>query len=239
MKHLPPYLRYLLVALSVITLDQATKFAVKLNLLPGEGFSVLGNVLKIHFVENPGAAFGMTLRSLIPVLSDESAKLLLTLFSLVAMGAIGYLLWRVRHERTALPLLIALILGGAVGNMIDRIFYGIWFASINDYAGGLFYGRVVDMVYVDIYEGYLPEWVPIWGGDYLFLWPIFNVADAAITTGVLSIIVFQNRLLGKPGAASRQPASPPAEPAPEASPARESSDEAARHPRSEPSQKGS
>lgn len=198
MKKLPLFVRYLLIALAVIVFDQLTKIIVKVNMLPGEGFNVIGDVLKIHFVENPGAAFGMTLRSILPNLSADAAKVLLTLFSLAAMFGIVYLLWRVRREASALPVFIALILGGAAGNLIDRIFYGVWFAPINDYAGGLFFGRVVDMVYVDIFEGYLPDWIPIWGGDYIFLWPIFNAADAAISTGVITIIVFQNRFLGKP-----------------------------------------
>lgn len=198
MKKLPPFVRYLLIAVAVIAFDQLTKIIVKVSMLPGEGFNVLGDLLKIHFVENPGAAFGMTLRSLLPNLSADAAKVLLTLFSLTAMFGIVYLLWRVRREPTALPIFIALILGGAAGNLIDRIFYGVWFSSINDYAGGLFFGRVVDMVYFDLYEGYLPDWIPIWGGDYIFLWPIFNAADTAISTGVITIIVFQNRFLGKP-----------------------------------------
>ena len=102
------------------------------------------------------------------------------------MIVIIYLLQTVRNSRTSLPYFLAFILGGAIGNIIDRVFYGVWFAGINDYEGGLLHGRVVDMFYVNLVHGEVM-------GLEMNLLPVFNVADAAITVGIVAIIIFQRR----------------------------------------------
>src|SRR5690606_22959672 len=89
---------------------------------------------------------------------------------------------------------IAMILGGAIGNLVDSVFYGVWLNNAPYNASTpWFHGQVVDMYYFDIWEGYLPEWMPLWGGSYTALWPIFNIADAATFVGVAMILVFQSR----------------------------------------------
>jgi len=206
-----PLLRYLLIALCVVLIDQAVKLAVKLNMGLGEEIPVIGQTFVIHFIENPGAAFGLTLSGIFG-LGDEVGKLLLTLFSFVLLAVIFVYLRSVAHVRTALPVLMALVLGGAVGNLIDRTFYGLWFAHLNDYEGGLLHGRVVDMFYFDIWKGMLPEWIPLIGGQYYAFWPIFNVADACISCSIVAIIVFQRRLFAHHTLA---PAAAPAEVSPQ------------------------
>lgn len=188
-----PLTKYLLIALAAVVVDQAVKLVVKLNMQLGDEFSVVGQLFKIHFVENPGAAFGVTFTDMFG-LGDTTAKLLLTLFSYLLTGVIFFYLRSVIHYRTALPVLMALILGGAVGNLIDRTFYGVWFAALNDYEGGLMHGRVVDMFYLDLWQGVVPEWVPIMGGRYYSLWPIFNIADACISCSIVVLLLFQRRL---------------------------------------------
>lgn len=192
-----PFLKYLLIALVVIVVDQIVKLIVKLNMSPGEEIVLLADFFKLHFTENPGAAAGMSLRTLFPNMAPDTAKVLLTLFSVVLMSGIVVYLWVIRWMKTALPLLIALILGGAIGNLIDRLFYGIWFAEINNYEGGFLFGRVVDMFFIDIFQGRLSESWPLFGGDYVFIWPIFNIADAAIFTSVLILLFFSGKLFPK------------------------------------------
>lgn len=164
---------------------------------PNEEIPVIGDFFKIHFIENKGAAFGMTVDGLLAPLGihidPETSKLILSLFSIVALSFIGYFLYKLSSHRSPLPYFVSLILGGAMGNIIDRTFYGIFFKSINEYEGGLFHGRVVDMFYFDIWKGYIPEWFPLWGGEYTALWPIFNVADSAISIGIVVILIFQGR----------------------------------------------
>lgn len=196
------------IACLVVVVDQIVKLIVKMNMAIGQEFEVFGNIFKIHFIENPGAAFGLTIAHVYeaflgifmddPYLSDATAKLILTLFSLFAVGFIIYYLHALRNMKTALPIYVSLILGGAIGNIIDRVFYGAWFAEMNDYEGGLLYGRVVDMFYLDIWQGYLPAWVPFLGNEYYSLWPIFNIADAAISVGIVAIIIFQKKLFMLP-----------------------------------------
>jgi signal peptidase II len=181
--------------IATLSLDQLSKVLVKLHLPLGYELPLLGRWLKIHFVENPGAAFGLSLAGLFP---DEGPmgfwpRLLLTFFALAVSVGIGYYLWRLASQEAAYALPGGLILGGAIGNLIDRIFYGVLFASINDYDGGWFQGHVVDFIYVDIWQGYVPSWVPIWGGEYMALWPIFNIADSAITIGVIWLLFLQLR----------------------------------------------
>lgn len=200
--------KYFAIACIIVVIDQIVKLIVKLNMSLGQEIPVIGDVFKLHFIENPGAAFGLTIAHVYegiaglfltePHLSDVTAKLILTLFSIFAVGFIIYYLYLLRNQKTALPLWISLILGGAIGNIIDRVFYGAWFASLNDYEGGWLYGRVVDMFYVDIWQGYLPHWIPGIGGEYYSFWPIFNVADAAISVGIVAILVFQHRLFSNP-----------------------------------------
>jgi signal peptidase II len=198
-----PMARYVAIVVGIVVVDQAVKLAVKLNMEPGPASQVrlIGEVFRLYFTENPGAASGLTFKSIFPSLSDETAKLLLTFVSLALMGGIAWFLYRIRHVRTWLPVWMACILGGAIGNLIDRVFYGVWFAGINDYEGGYFHGRVVDMFYIDIYKGYLPPDVPFFGGDYVFLWPIFNVADAAIFVSVIVLMLFSKRLWPEEGQA--------------------------------------
>jgi signal peptidase II len=122
--------------------------------------------------------------------------MILTSFRLVAMVGIGYYLTHIidKKNHPVYILCIAMILGGAIGNLVDSIFYGVWLNNAPYNATTpWFHGQVVDMFYFDIWEGYVPEWVPLWGGSYTALWPIFNIADAAIFIGVAIILIFQNR----------------------------------------------
>ncbi len=205
--------KYFLIALVVIVVDQIVKLIVKLNMDLGEEIPVIGDVFKIHFIENKGAAFGMTIDSLFQPLgiyiSPETSKLILSIFSLIALAFIGVFLYRLSDHKSPLPTFVALIFGGALGNIIDRTFYGVFFNSINQYEGGLLHGRVVDMFYFDIWKGYLPDWIPLLGGEYYSFWPIFNIADSAISIGIVVILIFQRRFFNMDEKAqSPQPSTP-------------------------------
>jgi signal peptidase II len=197
------YRNFVIISL-IVLIDQIVKLIVKMNMMIGQEIPVLADFFKIHFIENPGAAFGLTIAHVYeavlgifmenPELSDYTAKMILSIFSVVAVGFIIYYLRSLKGISTALPIYVSMILGGAIGNIIDRLFYGVWFSEMNDYEGGLFHGRVVDMFYLDIWQGYLPSWVPFIGNEYYSFWPIFNIADAAISVGIVAIIIFQKKL---------------------------------------------
>jgi len=176
------YTKPLLVIFLVLLADQAMKTWVKLNMYIGQEFKIIGNWFIIHFTENNGMAFGMEF-------GGEFGKLALSLFRIGAVAGIGYgLYYLIKHKyHRGLILNVALIFAGALGNIIDSVIYG----NIYGYAG-LFHGRVVDMFYFPLMEGIFPKWVPIWGGeDYIFFRPVFNIADAAISVGVIAILIFQ------------------------------------------------
>jgi signal peptidase II len=183
------------VAFVVVLVDQFVKLAIKFNMQLYDEIPIAGDVFRINFIENKGAAFGLTISDVGErvglSISDETAKLILTLFSIVAVIVIIYLLKQVRHYRSALPYFLSLILGGAVGNIIDRVFYGVWFAGMNNYEGGLLHGRVVDMFYLNVYQGEIM-------GQEIHLLPVFNIADAAISIGIAAIILFQRRFFRPP-----------------------------------------
>lgn len=184
------------IAIALAVLDQLTKIAVKLTFSLGEERPLLGRWLKLHFVENPGAAFGISLAGFFgqgTSTAEAAPKVLLTLLSIAIAVGIGYYLLRACHQDGRLILPSGLILGGAIGNLIDRIFYGVLFAPINAYTGGWLQGHVVDFIYVDIWQGIVPEWVPLWGGEYLALWPVFNIADSCISVGVVWLLLLQLR----------------------------------------------
>ncbi len=189
------YARFFLISLLVIAVDQAVKLLVHYNMEYGMigQIRVLGDWFKLHYTLNPGMAFGLQLGS-------EYGKLILSLFRLVAMGGIAYYLYTMtrRGAHTGFLVCIALILGGAIGNVIDSTFYGVLLGNA-PYGSPTpwFHGQVVDMFYIDIWEGVVPEWIPVFGGKYYSLWPIFNVADASIFTGVATILTFQNRFFAE------------------------------------------
>lgn len=187
------YQKYFLISTFVIAIDQFVKLMVKFNLQYDEEIAIIRSAkpcFKIHFLENRGAAFGVTVADLLNQvggnMTPETGKLILSLFSIVAVSVIGVVLYRVSEQKSLLPLFVALIFGGAIGNIVDRVFYGVWFATTNNYEGGFLHGRVVDMFYLDVWEGYL-------GNTYLSFWPVFNIADAAISIGIIAILIFQKQ----------------------------------------------
>lgn len=189
MKHL----KYFLLTLGVIIIDQVVKLVVHFNMTMGPTgeVNVLGDWFKLHYILNRGMAFGLSFGS-------EYGKLGLTLFRMLAMVVIGIVLYRMARKKYHPGLLwsIAAILGGAIGNVIDSIFYGVFLDNAPyDVITPWFHGQVIDMLYLDVWEGYLADWIPIWGGKKVALWPIFNIADAAIFIGVFMIIIFQRRFL--------------------------------------------
>jgi signal peptidase II len=162
--------------------------------------------LKIAFVENDGMAWGTKLSDFFTFISDKSAKLFLTLFRIVAVTGIAFWLLDVTKKKRSKTLIfaIAIIFAGALGNIIDSVFYGFLFSdSASEVAqflpetGGyadVFHGKVVDMLHFPIWNGVLPEWLPFFGGKYFsFFDPVFNVADVAISTGIGILMVFNKK----------------------------------------------
>jgi signal peptidase II len=189
----------ILVIILVLIVDQVSKFIVKTNLMLGEEIPVFGNWFIIHFTENDGMAFGWDI-------PGSSGKLILTLFRIVAVIGIGFYLRFLIHQHAhqGLIICIALILAGAIGNIIDSVFYGVIFndslyqvAEFLPEEGGyetLLHGRVVDMFYFPIVSGQYPDWLPFFKNqEFIFFRPVFNIADASISTGVILILIFQKR----------------------------------------------
>jgi signal peptidase II len=197
----------ILLIVLILILDQISKIYIKTNFYLGESIEVF-SWFKILFIENEGAAWGAKLSDIFPI-SDENGKLILTLFRLFAIGGIGYWLWDIIRKAASRTLIIAvsLIFAGALGNIIDSLFYGLLFndsthqiASFmaEDNYGGLFYGKVVDMLYFPLIDASWPEWVPFVGGNsFRFFEPVFNLADTAISTGVGILLVFNKKAFGK------------------------------------------
>jgi len=176
------YTKPFLVATFIILADQIIKTWVRAHMYLGEEIHLMGSHGMLHYTENNGMAFGMEF-------GGTLGKLALTLFRIGAVVAIGYgLVYLIKHKyHRGLIMNVALIFAGAMGNIIDSTFYGIMY-----HYAPLFHGRVVDMFYFPLISGNFPAWVPFWGGqDFIFFRPVFNLADSAISVGVILILIYQ------------------------------------------------
>jgi len=196
-----------LLILLVVLADQALKIYIKTNFYMNEHHNIIGQWFQLHFVENEGMAYGWKF-------GGDGGKMILTLFRL---GAVIFGVWYIRDiirkkYHQGFIICASLIFAGALGNLIDSMFYGLIFeASVpnsmavakmfpaHGYAGFL-HGKVVDMLYFPIIrDAHFPKWVPVWGGeDFEFFRPIFNLADFSISTGVITLLVFQKRFIKHP-----------------------------------------
>lgn len=193
----------------ILLIDQISKIYIKTHFKLYDSVEVF-TWFKIYFIENEGMAWGTKISDFASFISDSTAKIFLTLFRVVAIFGIGYWLYDAtkKHAPKVLIVSIALIFSGALGNIIDSVFYGVLFdtslnqvASFLPEAGGensLLRGKVVDMLYFPIWKGYLPEWLPLFGGEFFtFFEPVFNIADMAISTGFIMLIVFNKQAFPK------------------------------------------
>ncbi len=193
----------LLTVLSVLFIDQFVKTYIKLNYPLGE-VANLGNWCILHFTENPGMAFGFEF-------GGNYGKIILSVFRILAcIGGVFYIRHIVKNkEHIGFIFSVSLILAGAIGNILDSVFYGVIFGESDEFNvakflpsgggyAGVLHGRVVDMFYFPIVNGHFPSWFPFWGGeDFQFFRPIFNFADFSISLGVAIIILFQKRFTKK------------------------------------------
>ncbi len=189
-----------LIVVLVLIVDQVSKIIIKTNMFLYEDIHVLGDWFLIKFIENDGMAFGLDL-------PGDNGKVILTIFRLIAAVAITFY---IRHliknkEHTGLIICVSFVLAGALGNIIDSMFYGMIFSESTQFStatmfpenGGyatFLHGHVVDMFYFPVIQTTWPEWVPWKGGQsFEFFRPVFNVADSAISVGVIIILIFQKR----------------------------------------------
>lgn len=187
------------IILIVLIIDQISKIYIKTTFEYGNGFEMFGlDWARIHFVENDGMAFGLSFGGVM-------GKYMLSIFRILLVMVLIYIIRGMiqAKENKGLLVAFALIIAGAIGNILDSAFYGIIFSE-TPYHGGIaelfpegggyapfLQGKVVDMLYFPMYQGILPDWVPFRGGkSFSFFNPVFNVADTSISLGVISILVF-------------------------------------------------
>ena len=195
-------MRVLWATVFILAVDQITKVIVKTSMYLYESIPVVGRLFRFTFTENPGMAFGLELGG------GDAGKLFLSVFSVLATAAIFVWLWRVREAPFAYRLALALVLGGALGNVVDRVFYGaVW-----GYAP-LGFGNVVDFLHLDVGTLRIPEAIPLIGGASWHLFPIGNIADVSILVGIGLLLFaqksFQAYVTARHAPASVQP--PPVE----------------------------
>jgi signal peptidase II len=199
----------ILVVFLILLIDQCVKIWIKTHMYLGQDHKIIGDWFIIHFTENPGMAFGMKF-------GGSLGKLMLSTFRIVAVGGITWYLAHLVKTKAHIGFVvsIALILAGAVGNILDSAFYGLLFnkglvfdPALNDWVpyygiaeigspgyAGLLKGSVVDMLYFPILRGHFPAWFPMWGSEqFVFFQPVFNIADSSITIGVFTILIFQKK----------------------------------------------
>lgn len=201
----------LILIILVLVIDQVSKMYIKLNFplsVYGGNAIVDWGVFKILFIENKGMAWGTKINDIVPFISEEVGKLILTLFRLVAIAFLGNWLWKILSTKSSQLLIwaLCLIFAGAIGNIIDSVFYGIWFShsygQIAEFMpeqgyASLFYGHVVDMLQFPLAAWIWPTWVPFVGGEsYTFFEYVFNIADFAISCGVGILLFFNKRIFG-------------------------------------------
>jgi signal peptidase II len=190
----------LLLIIFILLADQILKIWVKTNMSLGQEIPLFGNWGVLHFIENNGMAFGMEI-------GGKSGKLILSIFRIIAIFGIGWFLVSLIEKKAHIGLIlsVSVILAGAIGNILDSAFYGVIFSESYSQPAIMFppeggyssflHGRVVDMFYFPVINTYWPEWSPIKPGQQLiFFRPVFNLADSAITCGVLSILLFQKKM---------------------------------------------
>ncbi|HNU42274.1 MAG TPA: lipoprotein signal peptidase [Cyclobacteriaceae bacterium] len=184
------YAKFFLIALAIIVIDQTSKLLVYHNMYIHQEINVIGTWFRLHYLLNPGMAFGIRWES-------EFGKLALTIFRICAMIGISYYLIKMVQKKahTGFLVCLALILGGAIGNVIDSTFYGVYLNNApQDVPTPWFHGQVIDMLYFPLFHFQWPSWVPLVGGEYFeFFSPVFNIADSSIFIGVVIILFSQKK----------------------------------------------
>lgn len=197
-------LKSIFIILIILVVDQSLKFWIKTHLSLGDEIVIFKNWFILHFVENNGMAFGFEF-------AGEYGKMFLSIFRILAVLAIGWYLFKLAKQKEipfGFIVSISLIFAGAIGNIIDSLFYGLIFnhsygqvaALFPDGGGyaGFLHGKVVDMLYFPLIEGTYPKWIPFLGGEeLLFFRPVFNIADSSITVGIFSILLFYRKYFNK------------------------------------------
>jgi signal peptidase II len=190
----------ILLIMLILIADQILKIWIKTHMQIGDEIHLFGKWGMLHFIENNGMAFGVEM-------GGKPGKFILSLFRIVAICGIGWFLYSIIRKNANLGLILAVsaILTGAIGNIIDSAFYGMIFSESYNQTAALFppgggyssflHGKVVDMFYFPIINTHWPDWSPIKPGEtFVFFRPVFNIADSAITCGVISVIIFQKSM---------------------------------------------
>ena len=176
-------MRPLWLTLAILVIDQVSKAIVRSRMRLGESIHILGDWFKLTFTENPGMAFGI----------EFGSPLVVTALAIVATILIVLYLRVVHTNSAGYTFSLALILGGAIGNIIDRVFYGLVYGY-----GSLFHGKVVDFIHFDLWNGRISDSIPLIGGKFVAIFPIWNVADMSIVIGVVLVILFQQLAQSRP-----------------------------------------